>query len=72
MPRYPYLAVDIPLLVFFLVHSAASVDEVGALVTRACVDTFDEGGRAAAVLIEQRVIGVKLFMGDSGKSEGER
>ena len=54
------------------VHSAASVDEVGALVTRACVDTFDEGGRAAAVLIEQRVIGVKLFMGDSGKSEGER
>lgn len=50
------------------VRSVGSSDAVAAEVTRACTDTFERRGPAAAVLVEQRVIGVKKFTGDSGQS----
>ena len=45
------------------VRSVGSSDAVAPSVSKACRDAFDGGG-AAAVLIEQRVIGVKKFEGD--------
>lgn len=47
------------------VRSVGSADAVAPAVTRACTDAFSSGGRPAAVLIEQRVIGVKTFAGDA-------
>lgn len=54
------------------VRSATSTDEVAALVTRACVDTFDGHGAASAVLISQSVIGTKLFTGDAEQWDTDR
>lgn len=54
------------------VHSVGSSDGVAPAVTRACTDTFDNGRPASAVLVEQRVIGVKKFSGDPGPGETQR
>ena len=48
-------------------HSAGSADNVAAYVADACARAFPNSGHhgvATAVLIEQRVIGVKSFAGD--------
>ncbi len=46
------------------VRSVGASDGVAPAVTRACHDTFDVGGSSCAVLVEQKVIGVKRFSGD--------
>ena len=50
------------------VRSVGSADAVAAEVTRACHDAFEADGGATAVMVEQKVIGVKSFSGDN---EGE-
>lgn len=46
------------------VRRASSADDVAPAITRACVDAFDKGGAATALLVSQSVIGVKEFSGD--------
>lgn len=48
------------------VRSVGSPADVGPAVSSACVDSFERGGGATAVLIEQKVVGVKTFAGDLG------
>ncbi len=57
-------AADTLRLMGVAVRSVGSAEEVAVAVTGACADAFDGGGPAAAVLVEQRVIGVKTFAGD--------
>lgn len=46
------------------VTSVGSADAVAPAVTEACTAAFEQGAGARAVLIEQQVVGVKLFAGD--------
>lgn len=46
------------------VRRASSGDEVGPAITRACIDAFERGGAATALLVSQSVVGVKKFSGD--------
>lgn len=48
------------------VRDVSTSDEVAASVSRACADAFDHRRGATAVLIQQRVIGIKTFSGDGG------
>jgi sulfopyruvate decarboxylase TPP-binding subunit len=54
------------------VRTVDSSDAVAASVSRACTDSFERGGGATAVLINQQVIGVKLFEGDGASEEANR
>ena len=52
------------------VRAVDSSDAVAASVTRACADSFDGSGGATAVLIDQQVIGAKVFSGDEDTAVG--
>jgi len=57
-PTFELMGVD--------VISIGSAAEVAPAVAAACEATFEQGRAAHAVLIEQSVIGIKVFPGDGG------
>jgi sulfopyruvate decarboxylase alpha subunit len=47
------------------VTSIGSPDDVAGAVSQGCARAFERGEPAQAILIEQQVVGVKLFVGDA-------